>query len=233
MISSRTWMLLLNSFFFLMGLGILSIGLWSQFDKNFSVLWNSLELSKLIDAKGLNGASLLLILSGFSSLIVSFIGLYGSLKKDKCFLTTYCLLMCIILILEIAAASVFISYNTQARVQLGISLNRTVEQINKNEDLAAIQVMNTVQTVFKCCGCDGPMDYKNLTAMRSCETKESTDEKRVYFQNGCYETIITYINTHLPLLAGLAISIILFQIFCLAISIRTCVASRYEGYQDI
>lgn len=233
MVSSRAWMLILNTFFFLMGFGILSIGLWSQFDKNFSVLWNSLELSKVIDAKGLNGASLLLILSGLSSVIVSFVGLYGSLKKDKCFLTTYCLLMCIILILEIAAASVFISYNTQARIQLEIGLNKTVEQINTNEDKAAIQVMNTIQTVFKCCGCNGPMDYKNLTSMHSCETNESTDQNPVYFQNGCYQTIISYINTHLPILAGLAITLILFQIFCLAISIRTCVASRYEGYQDI
>ena len=77
MLSSRSLLIILNTFFFLLGIGILSIGLWSQYDKNFSILWSSIEISKIVDARILNSASLLLVISGFTSVFVSFLGLYG------------------------------------------------------------------------------------------------------------------------------------------------------------
>ncbi len=154
-LSSRSSLLALNTIFFFMGGALLAVGLWSQFDKNFAVLWNSLQVSKMIDAKALNGAGLLLIISGFSSLGVSFVGLYGAFKKDKCFLTTYSLLVCMILILEIASVSVFISYQSQSREKLEIGLNKTVERINAENDPVSIKVMDSIQTVFECCGCNG------------------------------------------------------------------------------
>ena len=58
--------------------------------------------------------------------------------------------MSIILVLEIAAASVFISYQSQVRQQLEAGLNKTVNEINANNDTAALNVMNTIQTLFKC-----------------------------------------------------------------------------------
>jgi hypothetical protein len=233
-LSSRASLVLLNGAFFILGCGVLSMGLWSQYDKNFAVLWNSLEISKTIDARGLNGASLLLIISGISSIIISFVGLYGALKKERCFLTTYCLLMCVILVLEVAAASVFVAYQNEASQNLKQGLNETVNHINNDSnDKIAINVMNTIQSVFKCCGCDGPKDYANITIMQTCETNNSTKLNPIYYQNGCYQTIMDYINSHLPVLLGVAISLIVFQIFCLVISIRVCLNIRYDGYEDI
>ena len=154
-LSSRSSLLILNTIFFFLGGGLLAVGLWSQYDKNFAALWNSLDVSRVIDAKSLNGAGILLIISGFSSLAVSFIGMYGAFKKDKCFLSTYCLLVCIILILEVASASVFISYQSQSREKLEQGLNKTVEKINKDNDPLSLKVMDSIQTVFECCGCLG------------------------------------------------------------------------------
>ncbi len=154
-LSSRSSLLALNTIFFFLGGGLLAVGIWSQYDKNFAALWNSFEVSKVIDARALNGAGLLLIISGFSSLGVSFVGLYGAFKKDKCFLTTYCLLVSMILILEIASASVFISYQSQSREKLELGLNKTVEKINAENDPISIKVMDSIQTVFECCGCKG------------------------------------------------------------------------------
>lgn len=154
-LSSRSSLLILNTTFFFLGGGILAVGLWSQYDKNFAALWNTFEVSKVIDAKALNGAGLLLIISGFCSIGVSFIGMYGAYKKDRCFLTTYCLFIGIILIMEIASAAVFISYQNQAREKLEIGLNKTVDKINNEDDHLSQKVMDTIQTVFRCCGCEG------------------------------------------------------------------------------
>lgn len=145
-LSSRGLLITVNLAFFAVGIAVLTIGLWSQYDKNFSTLWSTLEISKAIDARGLNGASVLLIISGLASVLVSFIGLYGSIRKEKCFLTTYCLFMCVILILEVAAVSVFIAYQSQAKVKLYEGLNSTVQAINDKEDKAAFEVMKTIQS---------------------------------------------------------------------------------------
>lgn len=233
MLSSRATLVILNTFFFLFGCCTLAIGLWSQYDKEFSSLWDSLEIGKIIDSRNLNAARLLLIISGIMSVFVSFIGLYGSLAKDRCFLSAYCLLMGIILLLEIAAAAVLMSYRSDAKEKLFIGLNRTVEAINKNQDKVALNVMNTIQTFFKCCGVEKASDYLDLTNMTSCEAPDSKKDHRIYYQTGCYNAISTFIDTHLPLLLGLTIILISFQIFCLLVSIKGCAKIRYEGYEDI
>lgn len=232
MASSRTLVILLNSLFFLLGCGIFSIGIWSQFDKNFSTLWNSFEVSHLLDARGVNGASLLFIITGLACIILSFLGLFGSLKKDKCFLSTYCLLISIILILEIAAVSVFISYKSKSSKEIGNALNKTMDKINKQNDTASLKIMDTIQTVFHCCGANGPQDYVSVHVPNTCIANGNMTMP-VYYQNGCYQTIITYINTNLPILLGITITMIIFQLFCLIISIKTCVGFRYEGYENI
>ncbi|RMZ94896.1 hypothetical protein BpHYR1_046532 [Brachionus plicatilis] len=56
------------------------------------------------------------------------------------------------ILLEIAAAAVLMSYRSDAKEKLRDDQNRTVEAINKNEDKVALNVINTVQTFFKCCG---------------------------------------------------------------------------------
>lgn len=233
MVSSRGVLLMLNAFFFLMGVGILSIGLWSQFDKNFSMIWSSFEINKLVEARGLNGASLLLLISGFLSVFISFIGLYGSIKKDKCFLGTYCILICIILILEISAISVFYNFQTETRTTLKKSLNETVAKINEDNDKTSLGVMNTVQTLFKCCGCNGPSDYLNVTQMTTCLASNSTQEHPSYYQTGCYDSILAFVNTNLTIILGLSICIMIFQFFCLIMSVKTCMQKRPEGYEDI
>ena len=158
-LSSRSSLIILNFLFFILGAGLLGVGLWSQYDKNFAALWSSFEVSDIIDAKALNGAGLLLIISGFASVGVSFVGLYGAYKKDRCFLTTYCLFICVVLILEIASAAVFLSYQNQARNNLEVGLNKTVQQINNEENHVAIKVMDSIQTVFHCCGCEGKIFF--------------------------------------------------------------------------
>lgn len=232
-LSSRTSLLALNVIFFLLGCGLLGVGLWSQYDTNFAALWNSFEVSKVIDAKALNGAGLLLIISGFSSIGVSFVGLYGAYKKDRCFLTTYCLFICVILILEIASVAVFMSYQNQVKEKLEVGLNKTVTKINANDDPVSLKVMDTIQSVFECCGCNGPNDYKNLTMMTSCETKKSEQGSPDYYQDGCYITILNYISYHLPIIVSLSIGMIIFQMFLMTVSIKACVTIRPEGYVDI
>jgi hypothetical protein len=128
--------------------------------------------------------------------------------------------------------SVFISYKSQSSEQIGVALNKTMERINKDNDTASLKIMDTIQTVFHCCGSNGPSDYVSVQVPDTCIANNSTAPP-VYYQNGCYQTIITYINTHLPILVGLVISMIVFQLFCLAISIRTCTSFRHEGYEDI
>jgi len=229
----RGKLILLNGIFFALGVSILSVGLWSRFDPHFSALWNSMEVSKVIDARGVNGASMLLVISGLTSVLISFIGLYGSVKKDKCFLITYALLIFMVLMLEIASSSVIIAYRGTAAEHLKEGLNKTVQTINTNQDKVAIEVMNSLQVAFQCCGCDGKEDYRNLTAQTSCETKDSTDAHKIYWDKGCYDTIIAFVRNNSTILLTLAICISLLQMICVAFSLRLFTKLDYETYEEI
>ncbi len=96
------------------------------------------------------------------------------MQKDKCFLTTYCLVITVVLILEISAASVIVAYEGQARAKLELGLNKTVEAINKDYDKVAMTVMDSIQPVFKCCGCHSYLDYRNITVRRKPKYKVRT-----------------------------------------------------------
>ena len=89
-----------------------------------------------------------------------------------------------------------------------------------------------VLIVFKCCGCNGPTDYKNLTAEESCR-RDNNATIPVYYDNGCYQTIIDYLDNHLPYIMSFSIAMILFQMFCLIVSVRVCTAIQFDGYEDI
>jgi hypothetical protein len=138
-----------------------------------------------------------------------------------------------ILLLEIVAASVFVSYKNDLVSKS--KLNDTVNAINNENDKGALYVMNIIQPVFHCCGCDGPSDYKNLTQMSSCETSDSKPGNPVYYKTGilyhkifniiqlsfwlnfdcfkgCFEAITSYMGNHLPVILGLALTMILFQV---------------------
>jgi hypothetical protein len=249
--SSRSVLILLNGLFFLVSLIILSVGLWSQWDENFSTLWESHDIGKVVNARLLESGSLLLIVSGFTSILVSFIGLWGAVKSDKCFLSTYCLLMVAMVIVELIGAAVLVSYKSSFVKRA--TLQDIVHDINKGdggnssipspEYKLALLEMNTLQPLFECCGCDGPGDYKNLSLMISCQVKtpvnstinhnNNNNNNTIYFQKGCYSAIVSYINNHLPVILFTALAMIIMQMFFLAMSIRTCGNIRYEGYENI
>ena len=90
--------------------------------------------------------------------------------------------MCIILILEIVSTSVFLTYKDTLVSKS--KLNDTVNAINKNNDTIAFNVMNILQTAFKCCGCDGPADYFQNVTMESCKSDESKPDKPLLYQTG-------------------------------------------------
>ncbi len=69
--------------------------------------------------------------------------------------------------------------------------------------------------------------------MASCQSNKSTPDSIVYFQNGCYATIINYIAYHLPIIVSFCLGMIVFQAFLVVISIKSCTTLRHEGYSDI
>lgn len=249
MFASRSVLILLNALFFLVSLVILAVGLWSQWDENFSTLWESTDISRVVNARLLESASLLLILSGFTSIFVSFIGLWGSVKGDKCFLTAYALLMVAMVVVELIGAAVLVSYKSSFvkratlqdivhTINMGSSgggSGSNSSDINPEFKLAMLE-MNTIQPLFQCCGCDGPGDYKNLTLMDSCKVPEpynSTQNNTIIFEKGCYTSIVSFINSHLPVLLFSALIMVVLQMFFLAMSMRMCGDIRYEGYENI
>lgn len=232
MMFSRYVLLTINSLFFLIGLVALSIGLWSKYDKNFSTLWNQTFLSKLIYGNRLNNASVLMIVSGSLTLIVSFIGCLGAYRKNRVFLSIYSFILFVLIALQIATLVFTLSYQQEFRVGLLKALNQTVSDVNDG-DTTARASMDSIQTVFKCCGCTSPLDYTTLTPMSSCETPESTPAKRIYWSIGCYDSILNYLNIYKRIIVLVSVSTIVFELFCLMISCRTLSLIKDERFENL
>jgi hypothetical protein len=73
--------------------------------------------------------------------------------------------------------------------------------------------MNAIQLGFKCCGCTGPKDYKNVSLIQTCH---STNDNN-YYQIGCFDAISNYAKTRKPALVSIPILKILFQFFYISI----------------
>lgn len=232
--SSRGILLGLNLTFFLIGCGIMGIGLWSKYDSNFVALWNATKASEFINGAGLENAGIILITSGLVTILVSFFGCFGAWRKDKCFLSVYIFTILTLLVLEVVAVSLVFAYKSKAREVFFNGLNKTVDAVNNNET-GPRDVMDTLQGIFKCCGASGPSDYNAtiLETMKTCETPQSTASKKDYYQEGCYKEIIDFLDKYLPTLIGLLITFLVFEFVCFAVSIRTCSKIRKQGYENI
>ncbi|KAL5287327.1 CD63.2 family protein [Megaselia abdita] len=157
--------------------------------------------------------------------IIAFLGCCGALRENNCMTMTYSFLLLALLVCQIVFVVMVWVYQSQLLVEFDNAFNLAWKQ--RNDDPA---VMDSFQTVFKCCGNDGPLDYKNVIFPKSCcpsdKLIKDTCAITQSYNSGCKTTFHAFWSKNIEIIkfAGLGIALIEFVgvVFacCLSNSIR-------------
>ncbi|XP_074662831.1 CD63 antigen-like [Tubulanus polymorphus] len=216
-----------NLLFFLAGLGLIIAGAIIQ--SKFS------EFLKFFEETSFNSVAVLLIVLGCIVFIIGFFGCCGAVKENYCMVMTFAVLMGLIFIIEIGAgiAAFVMKSNVEKQVRKGMS--DTLGQYWKNPSVK--KTWDGVQKTFKCCGVDGPKDWKKTNGTTtgnipvSCCKTNTNDPKCVetannVYTSGCVKGFKDWVEDNIYIVAGVGVGLAFVQVIgvifacCLARSIK-------------
>nr|CAD7441982.1 unnamed protein product [Timema bartmani] len=196
--------------------------------------------------------SYILIAAGAFVFVVSFLGYCGAIRESRCLLTTYGVLLLIILVMEITAGGLAAAYKKEAETESRTMLKNSIKKYYATQDKAdAVTLMwNYFMAQMKCCGVDNYLDFKespkwgtNKTVPEACcvlvgdlnkftpkdpQCPNNPSESNSYYMKGCYETFYNWLMEHINTAIGVGIGLGLLQL--LGIFFAFCLCKSIDGY---
>ncbi|GFT28329.1 tetraspanin-4 [Nephila pilipes] len=210
----------INLLFWILGCGILGIGIWLHLAYQ--------GYSRLLSHRILSGDSLIII-AGVLTFLPGFFGCCGSWFQNRCLLRMYFILVIAVLLIEFSAGT------------LGFIYRRRAGAILQDELLTGLQTRYTatnenglkitwdhIQEQFKCCGVKNYRDWYHISAwpdkqwvpsscclpkfsnMSSCGELEDTS---YFYTAGCYANIHNWIMERLYIIGIISLLFAFIQLF--------------------
>jgi len=162
---------------------------------------------------------------------IAYLGCCGAIKENSCMLFLYALILIIIVGVEIGFIVAANAKRDALEEIVDKRLKVTLNESNSNGDYYAS--WHLLQTELKCCGIDGPEDWKNVfphvELPGSCCQKAANDTTctvNTASKTGCKAAIIDYLNSNIVTVVGVAIVVAVVQL--LAIICPCCLYSVYR-----
>ncbi|XP_023037901.1 23 kDa integral membrane protein [Drosophila willistoni] len=180
-----------------------------------------------------NSVAIIILTLGCLIFVVAFLGCCGAIRENACFLTTYSVIMLVLLISQL----ILIIFVWVEHVQIGQSLEKIVETIWDQRKSSDGILLDTMQRTFKCCGLHNAADYLSLTVPASCcdsPTNGSCSAATAVFRPGCLSAVDDVWDTNANIIkyAGLgvtAIELVAF-IFACCLANQTRNNARRQNY---
>ncbi|CAI2722372.1 unnamed protein product [Schistosoma spindalis] len=155
-------LIIFNCGAFICGLGLIVVGALGL----HSVVnhWKDIEppLQSLI---------IFIIALGCFLFILGALGMFGACTKNVCLLTTYCILLSILIVAEIAAGIFAIVEKPKVKKHVTEALREFVREYYKDKHVG--KVLDEIQQKLQCCGADSPADYGGVLP-KSCSKDGKT-----------------------------------------------------------
>ncbi|XP_019873956.2 tetraspanin-5 isoform X1 [Aethina tumida] len=140
-----------NVLFWLLGLCILTVGVWAWSEKD---IFNNLGKVANIALD----PAFILICIGTLTFIIGFTGCVGALRENTCLLATYAIILSILLLFEMTAGILGFIFKDWIKSQATIGFQTFI--IHYREDPDQQNLIDWIQEDWlQCCGIEGPKDW--------------------------------------------------------------------------
>lgn len=140
-----------NVLFWLLGLGILTIGVWAWSEKD---IFNNIGRVANVALD----PAFVLICIGTVTFIIGFTGCVGALRENTCLLAAYAIFLSILLLLEMTAGILGFVFKDWIKSQATAGFQTFI--IHYREDPDQQNLIDWIQEDWlQCCGIEGPKDW--------------------------------------------------------------------------
>ncbi|XP_070569502.1 CD63 antigen-like [Ptychodera flava] len=188
-----------------------------------------------------SGLPIYIIIVGCVIFVVSFLGCCGAVKENYCMVTTFAVLLVIILLLEIAA--VIAGYVLQDEIYDAVNKGLLDAQKDYVDDNEVVQeTYDSLQSEVECCGANNYTDWLKfpnqsipdsccVNETAGCGAKAGTNPSAdVIYPKGCTAKLEAVLIDNFEIIAGVAIGIAVVEllgIICACCLMRS-IKSEYE-----
>lgn len=218
-----------NFIFFLCGCGIFSFGIYVQVEKG--------DYAAVSTTRGLT-AALLLIVAGFITAVISFMGCLGAYRKNKVLLWIFVVLMGLIVLIEISAFILAIIYRGKLEDELHGDMVSSLEEYGLGGQDGITEGWDWVQRKFECCGVNNTKDWfryyhkangsHNIVPDSCCvvENKNCGNPFKYpngtiingIYQKGCYSELKDFLKNHLLIMGILAAVFVVIELVAMILA---------------
>ncbi|XP_076260649.1 tetraspanin 26A isoform X2 [Rhynchophorus ferrugineus] len=152
-----------NVLFWLLGLCILTVGVWAWSEKD---IFNNLGKVANIALD----PAFILICVGTVTFVIGFTGCVGALRENTCLLATYAIFLSVLLLFEMTAGILGFVFKDWIKAQAAIGFQTFI--IHYREDPDQQNLIDWIQEDWlQCCGIEGPKDWDRNNYF-NCSSKD-------------------------------------------------------------
>jgi hypothetical protein len=168
--SFRMILIIMNTLFFIFGLLLLILGLVLKYTTVLNKFMNIDGISTLITSTTISGFLIFVIVIAVFCMVVSLFGLIGSCCTNRFFLICYEVVIVLLFLAQAIALMVLLFSSSKVEKEFKNGLNKTVEDINNKTSSyqSNCALMESLSSLFECCGANGPNDFKNVEDRYKC-----------------------------------------------------------------
>ncbi|TKS76686.1 CD63 antigen [Collichthys lucidus] len=203
-----------NFIFWLCGLALIVVGIIVQI---------GLHKTFMINDASASGVPIVLIGVGVVIFFIAFFGCCGAWKENYCMITTFAILLSLIIIVEIAAAIAGYIFRNKLSAVVQDSLTEMINKYNNGTEEFK-KAVDKLQEDMKCCGVNSSLDWKHFkpegnsvpdscckNVSANCGIGKMTDAAMVY-QKGCHDTVEAFLKKNIQWVIAAALVIAFLQI---------------------
>ncbi|XP_065198169.1 CD63 antigen-like [Sycon ciliatum] len=252
--ASKVVLFVVNVLFWLVGIGILALGAYSEVQRKND------EKIAIINTSTSFGPVALMV-GGALVLVIGFSGCCGAWKEHRGLLIFYAVLVLVIFAIQIAGGIFgFVRRNDLENIVTDGMKETQLNYDPRDPDLTDTKAWDEVQRKVKCCGVDNYTNWNNITGWRdvfdesfplvypgSCcpfpnSTYIGTSNQTVqfcyvdapdFYSQGCFDEILSEVKQYWKAIAGAGVGVAVFELLVITMACCLQTAIKKDEYTAV